>query len=139
MPVQLPAAAALVTRIVKKPNSYPCRRCLTDGVVGETMNLISYNPFPTSARGSPYEGPGPIFVHGRECDKYTGTDVPDQQRRRLLSLRAYDKEHMMIDGWVLQGTGLEEKAVDVLQNENVQYLHVHYAGPGCFAVKVERD
>jgi hypothetical protein len=107
--------------------------------MGEKMHLISYNPFSTSAQNSPYQGPGPIFVHSTECASYKGTEVPDQQRKRLLSLRAYDKEHLMVNSAILPGDGLKEKADIMLGDENVAYLHVHYAGPGCFAVRVERD
>jgi len=39
----------------------------------------------------------------------------------------------------LVGDELVEKAEQMLGNEAVSYLHVHYAAPGCFAVRVERE
>lgn len=45
----------------------------------------------------------------------------------------------MVNSAILPGDGLKEKADIMLGDENVAYLHVHYAGPGCFAVRVERD
>jgi hypothetical protein len=102
------------------------------------MYLIPYNPFPASAKDSPYQGPGPIFVHAHECEKYSKKEVSEQQTKRLLSVRAYDGEHMMADYATLQGDGLVQKAIEMFADEKVAYLHVHYSGPGCFAVRVER-
>jgi hypothetical protein len=65
--------------------------------------------------------------------------MSEQQRKRMLSVRAYDGEHMMVNFATLQGEGLVEKAKQLLDDERVGYLHVHYSGPGCFAVRVERD
>jgi hypothetical protein len=45
---------------------------------------------------------------------------------------------MMVDAAVLQGDELVEKAGRMFEDEKVGYLHVHYAGPGCFALRVER-
>ena len=101
------------------------------------MYLVSYNPFPADTR-SPYAGPGPIFVHAKYCVKYEGSEVQEQQSKRQLSLRAYDGDHMMVDRAVVEGTELQEKARHMLESEGVGYVNVHYAGPGCFAVRVER-
>ena len=78
---------------VEEPNAYPCRRCLQDGEVGETMLLLSYDPF---VGASPYSGPGPIYVHDGDCATFDGDDIPDQLTRRLLSVRAYDERHMLL-------------------------------------------
>lgn len=106
-----------------------------DGKLKEEMLLLSYDPF---LGDSPYSGAGPIFVHKEPCAPYQGVDVPEQQRRRLLSLRAYDRRHMMVDAEVLQGIELQEVASRMLEDNGVEYLHVHNAKPGCFAVRVER-
>jgi hypothetical protein len=123
------------TITVDGENAYPCRRCLTDGHIHEQMLLVSYDPF---LGESPYSGAGPIFVHNRPCHPYQGTGVPEQQRRRLLSVRAYDRRHMMVDAEVVEGGELEDVAGKLLNQGEVEYLHVHYAKPGCFAVRVER-
>jgi hypothetical protein len=103
------------------------------------MFLISYNPFEPDAKSSPYQGSGPIFVHSNECDPYSGSEIPDQQLGRLLSVRAYDNEHLMVDADVLQGDGLDEKAKEMLADGKVKYLHVHNAKRGCFAVQIVRE
>ena len=115
-----------------KPNAYPCRRCLQDAEVGETMLLLSYDPF---VGASPYSGPGPIFVHDRECATFAGDDIPDQLTRRLLSVRAYDGNHMLVDADVIQGDELDSVAQRLLRDAS--YLHVHNARPGCFAARID--
>jgi len=99
------------------------------------MLLLSYDPF---LGDSPYSGPGRIFVHQKHCTPYQGTEVPEQQRWRLLSVRAYNGQHMMVGSEVLHGSELEEVAGKMLGGTGVEYLHVHNAKPGCFAVRVER-
>ena len=77
-------------------------------------------------------------MHARECRKYEGSEVPEQQRKRLLSLRAYDGGHMMVDQAVLKGEELEVKVGRMLEGQEVEYVNVHNAGPGCFAVRIEK-
>ena len=117
---------------VDKPNAYPCRRCLQDGEVGETMVLCSYDPF---VGASPYSGPGPIYVHDRDCTAFDGRAVPDQLTRRLLSVRAYDEGHMLVDADVVEGAELPATAQRLLRGAS--YLHVHNARPGCFAARID--
>jgi hypothetical protein len=117
---------------VDKPNAFPCRRCLQDGEVGETMRLLSYDPF---VGASPYSGPGPIYVHDRDCTPFDGQDIPDQLTRRLLSVRAYDERHMLLDAEVIDGTELGDTARRLLHDAS--YLHVHNARPGCFAARID--
>lgn len=125
-----------VSRIVDEQESFPCRRCLQDGQLGEEMLLVSYDPF---TGVSPYSGPGPIFIHAKDCTSYKCDGaVPDQQRRRLLSVRAYDRSHMMVGCKVVEGKYLAEISHSLFADMNVEYLHVHYAGAGCFAVRVDR-
>ncbi len=128
------------TVTVDQLHSFPCRVCLNDGLIGERMLLVSYDPF---LGNSPYRGAGPIFVHADpECKPYdqksAGGMLPDQQRRRLLSVRAYNDRHMMVDAEVVQGDGLVELSERFLADPVVDYLHVHNARPGCFAVRIER-
>jgi Protein of unknown function (DUF1203) len=120
------------------PNSFPCRRCLKDAAVGDRMSLESYDPF---VGQSPYSGPGPIFVHADSCEPFRedGSGLPDQLRRRLLSFRAYDANHMMLDAEVAEGSEFELVADRLFSDARVDYLHVHNARPGCFAVRVDRS
>lgn len=101
------------------------------------MRLESYDPF---LGPGPYSGPGPIFLHEEGCEAYEddGAAVPDQLQRRLLSFRAYDARHMMAAAEIADGVKFSLTATNLLAYSNVAYLHVHYARPGCFAVRVHR-
>lgn len=135
--------SSMPTKLVEvdKEHSYPCRKCLEDGKVGEQMLFLSYDPW---LGDSPYRQSGPIYIHEQpKCDPVQYKDgaaavMPDQQRRRLLSVRAFDKNHMMKDGDVFRGTDLLQRAQDFFQNEDIEYLHIHNAIPGCFAVRIDR-
>lgn len=44
----------------------------------------------------------------------------------------------MVGFAVVQGSELGVKAGEMLGDEGVEFLLVYYAGPGCFAVRVDR-
>ena len=131
---ELPADA--VRRVtVDVPNSYPCRRCLRDAEPGERVVLLSYNPF---LGISPYSQPGPIYLHEAPCHPGEIDAVPDQLTRRVLSVRAFTADHQMTDAVIAPGKELDDVALALFERPDVAYLHVHNAGPGCFAVRIDR-
>ena len=115
----------------------PCRRCLLDAKPGEVLHLINYDPFPADST-SPYRGAMAIFVHAHECGVFDGNVLPYTQLRRLLSLRAFDENHMMVAADVVEGSEFEKVAGGMLADEKARYVNVHNAKPGCFAVRVEQ-
>ncbi|GJN74720.1 hypothetical protein PLICBS_008813 [Purpureocillium lilacinum] len=123
---------------VDEENSFPCRRCLKDGAVGDEMLLTPYDPF---LGDSPYRQPGPIFVHlNPTCGAYKPDGaLPEQLRRRLLSVRSFGKDHCMVDADVVQGDQLVGLAERMLRDGAAEYIHVHNARPGCFAARIERS
>ncbi|KAI1124571.1 hypothetical protein F5Y10DRAFT_28084 [Nemania abortiva] len=127
--------------ILQTPDSpVPCRRCLQDSNVGDEMLLLSYDPF---LGDSPYRCASPIFVHSKPACQLAsfqeGALLPEQQRKRLLSVRAYDGRHMMRSAEVVDGDRLLEACQRMLSEETpAEYCHVHYGAQGCFAVRVEK-
>ncbi|MDX6494536.1 MAG: hypothetical protein QOE17_522 [Gaiellales bacterium] len=114
---------------------YPVRCCLRDAEAGEGVLLLSAQPVTTP---SPYAAPGPIYLHRDACEGYrAGGEVPEILRTRLLSVRAFDRAHMMIGTEVVQGADLEPVAERLLAIPDTAYLHVHFAGAGCFACRIE--
>jgi hypothetical protein len=126
-----------ITRVVAdEPHAFPCRISLTDAAPGESLLLMTYAHL---AGRTPYASSGPIFVRcGAEATQVVVNEVPEQQRRRLLSVRAYDAVHSMIDAEVVPGTELESLIGRFFGNESVAYLHVHNARRGCYACRVDR-
>jgi hypothetical protein len=125
-------AAAAVRR--PADDRSPCRRCLRDAAPGEPLVLAPYDPFTVR---SPYAGEGPVFVHADGCEPF-GSDETEQVHGRTLSIRAYDADAMLADAAVLPGERFEEGVRTLLDDPDVAFLHVHFAGPGCFAFRVDR-
>ncbi|KAL3958012.1 hypothetical protein ACCO45_008590 [Purpureocillium lilacinum] len=105
---------------------------------GDEMLLTPYDPF---LGDSPYRQPGPIFVHlNPTCGAYKPDGaLPEQLRRRLLSVRSFGKDHCMVDADVVQGDQLVGLAERMLRDGAAEYIHVHNARPGCFAARIERS
>lgn len=123
-------------RVADSPFAFPCRVTLEDASPGEELLLLSYAHQPAA---TPYAASGPIFV--RRHAARTGiavNEVPDQQRRRLLSVRAYDEHHYLVDADVTPGTELQSLIDRFFGDERIGYLHVHNARQGCYACRVER-
>lgn len=130
------ASRGIVRCIVDAPNSFPCRITLEDALPGEEVLLLSYAHLPSR---TPYASTGPIYVRRNAvATRLAINEVPNQQRCRLLSVRAYDRSDSMVDADVAPGAELESLIDRFLGNANVSYLHVHNARRGCYACRVER-
>lgn len=115
---------------------YPCRVSLADAKIGETVILTNFEHQPGD---SPYRATHAIFVRENAEQRVpdVGT-VPEVLRTRLISIRAFDDRHFMVDADVVDGTELSEAIPAMLSNPEVAYLHLHNAKPGCFAASVTR-
>lgn len=115
---------------------FPCRVSLRDAVVGETVLLLPYAHHDVA---SPYRASGPIFVRKNtpQAQPEPG-EVPEFLLHRLLSVRAYDANAMMIGAECAHGRELATLIPRLFDDAGVRYLHVHNARPGCFNCAVER-
>ena len=88
-----------VRRVADARLSYPCRVSLTDAELGEDVVLVHYEH---QRADTPYRSSHAIYV--REGEKtYDAVDqVPDQLRRRMLSVRAFDDNGMAIGHELLE-------------------------------------
>jgi hypothetical protein len=57
---------------------------------------------------------------------------------RPLSLRAFDRNDMMIDADVVDGDKAESVIQRFFEDPNVAYIHVHNAKRGCYSGRVDR-
>lgn len=121
---------------VESQPGYPCRVSLKDVDIGETVLLMNYEHLPTS---SPYRSSHAIFVKEGASEATVGKNqVPEMLRIRLLSVRAFDANGMMLDGEVVDGHDLEPIIERMLSVEPVDFLHIHNAKRGCFLARVDR-
>lgn len=130
------AALAQAERHTADGPGYPCRRCMRDAEAGEDLLLVRYYPFATATA---WTASGPIWIHARACSPAEqATAVPEQLRRRVLSMRAFDAAHVLVDAALTPGSELETAADKLLSRADVAFLHIHFAAPGCFAARVDR-
>jgi Protein of unknown function (DUF1203) len=128
-------AGARRVRVAEKPWA-PCRVTLADAEIGETVLLLSYQH---QDADTPYRQQGPIFVREIEAAPFDATDeIPPALRVRLLSLRGYDEEGMMVAAEVVKGAEAEAAIARMFADPCVAVIHAHYASRGCFAARIER-
>lgn len=122
--------------VVKQKPGTPCRVSMADAEVGETVILTNYTHQP---HDTPYKATHAIFVREgvAQADPLAG-EVPHVLRSRLISVRSYVADHMMIDADVVDGTDLANAIHAAFENSVVAYIHLHNAKPGCFAASVTR-
>jgi Protein of unknown function (DUF1203) len=125
-----------IRMIVDSKPGYPCRVSLADAEIGETIILVN---FKHQSGESPYQATHAIFVreNAEQAFPDVGT-VPESLETRLISIRAFDDKHYMVDADVVEGSRLGVSIPAMLQDPGVAYLHLHYAKPGCFAARVTR-
>jgi hypothetical protein len=126
----------IVRRTADAVPGFPCRVTLEDAAVGSTLLLLNWEHLPVA---SPYRSAHAIYVReGAETAAEYHDEVPTQLRRRLLSVRGYDAEGMMIAADVFAGEALAARIEAFFADPAIEYLHVHNAKPGCFAARINR-
>jgi hypothetical protein len=122
-------------RVNIKPG-FPCRVTLEDADIGESVLLLNFQHLPVD---SPYRSSHAIFVReGATACPPIVNEIPEQLRLRLLSIRAFTSDGMMVDADVVHGIDCEPVIKKLLGNPTVEYLHVHNAKPGCYAARVDK-
>lgn len=123
--------------IVDQFPGFPCRISLQDAEIGEEVILLSHFHHDTK---SPYRASGPIFIRktAKTASLYLN-EVPKMFHHRLLSLRSYDKNGMMIRADVVEGTLLKNRLTKIFENREISYIHIHNAKAGCYNCLVERE
>jgi len=119
----------------EKPG-FPCRVSLVDAEIGEDLLLLPYTHQPAA---SPYRASGPIFVRKGAKQRFlTVNEVPEYVSLRLMSLRAYDSAHLIVDADVCAGQSIGPAIERIFGDARVQYIHLHNAKRGCFSCLVRR-
>ena len=130
-------ASAGIRRVVadSKPG-FPCRVTLEDAEPGERLLLL---PFEHQPVHTPYRARGPIFVRENAEQIFDRVGVlPDVLAGRMLSVRAYAQDGMMVDADVAEGDALAPLLERLFCRPETAYAHIHFAKRGCYACRVER-
>lgn len=124
------------TVVVDSFPGYPCRASLEDVPLGEEVLLFTYEH---QAMDSPYRASGPVFVRKNATTANLGpNEVPKMLEHRLLSLRSYNTEGIMLEARTVEGPELRTCISEIFDNPNAFYIHIHNAGPGCYNCVVNR-
>jgi hypothetical protein len=117
-------------------SAHPDRIELRHARAGETVLLVNYVHQPAA---SPYRASHAIYVLEGATTPAEFTDVvPEPLRTRILSLRAFDERHMMIDAALADGKFAEDAITKLFENPATAYIHAHFATRGCYAAYIER-
>jgi hypothetical protein len=115
---------------------FPDRVALSDAEPGERLLLVNYMHQPAN---NPYRASHAIFVRENAREAYDRIDdVPEALRSRLISLRAFDADDMMVDADAVDGRELDVAIERMFASPGVAYLQAHYAKRGCYAARIER-
>ena len=132
--------AALATKgasrmtVDSKPG-FPCRVTLEDLEPGTSVLLLNH----VSHEDGPYRASHAIFVSESASAAADYEDsIPPALDRRILSLRAFDEDGMMIDARLAQPGDADAAIRTMLADAAVDHIDAHNAVRGCFAARVER-
>ena len=115
---------------------FPDRIEMKDAEVGESVLLLNHVSQPAN---TPYRAAHAIFIREGATQAFDAVNqVPEVMRIRLLSLRAFSEEGMMLEADVVAGQVMEPVIERMLANAAVTYIHVHNAKQGCYSGRIAR-
>ncbi|HEV7692009.1 MAG TPA: DUF1203 domain-containing protein [Hyphomonadaceae bacterium] len=128
-------ALGVIASVADGPGS-PCRVAMRDAVAGERVLLMNHQH---QDADTPFRASHAIYViDGAEEAFLEPGETPEVMASRLLSVRAFSRDGMMIDADVVDGASAGEAFERMLSMSEAAYLHAHYAKFGCYAARVER-
>jgi hypothetical protein len=114
----------------------PCRISLRDIEIGQTVLLLNYAHQPND---TPYKATHAIYV-GEDGQRAVPqvNEVPEMIASRLISMRLFDADHMIVDADVVDGRDLSKALEQAFEDASVDYAQLHFAKRGCFAATAHR-
>ena len=129
-------ARGMVRMKVDSP-TFPCRVSLRDCDLGDEVILLNH----VSHDGdNPYRASHAIFVSKSANKAADFVDaIPPALDRRILSLRAFDVNGMIIDAALAQPGESDPVIRRLLDNPATAHIDAHNATRGCFAARIDRN
>lgn len=122
--------------VVDEKPGFPDRIEMREVEPGATVLLLNHCYQPAD---SPYQARHAIFVREGAEERYDRLDeIPEVMRSRLLSLRGFDAEGMMLDADVTDGSEVETLIERLFANPAIAYIQVHNAKRGCYSGRIDR-
>lgn len=123
-------------QIAESSPGWPCRVSLADADKGERLLLVNHEHL---GGDTPYRASHAVYVRQNAAQaRPEPGEVPDVIGRRLISLRAFGSDRMMVGADVLEGTAIRPAIEAMLADDHVTEVHLHIAGPGCYLARATR-
>ncbi|MBD8123725.1 MULTISPECIES: DUF1203 domain-containing protein [Pseudomonas] len=136
LPDQDLASFGVKRYIVDSNPGFPDRIEMKDAELGQSVLLLNHVCQPAK---TPYRASHAIFIREWATQAYDAVDqVPESMRIRLLSLRAFNDDGMMLEADVADGMVMEPVVTRMFANPEVSYIHVHNAKQGCYSGRIDR-
>jgi hypothetical protein len=125
-----------VRRIAGAGQRLPCRVTLEDAKEGERVLLVNYEH---QSASTPYRACHAIFVREAPLPTCAVRDrTPPVMEGRVMSLRAFDADGMMVCADLAQPGDLAMIVKRQLADRRTAYIHAHFAAYGCYAARIDR-
>ena len=130
-------AARNMLRMTVDGPGFPCRISLRDCDIGDEVLLLNHV---SHGGDNPYRASHAIFVSKSAGAAAEFSDsIPPALDRRILSLRAFAADGMMIDAALAQPGEADSAIRTLLANPAADHIDAHNAIRGCFAARIERN
>ncbi len=126
-------------KFVCESNDLECRHCGENIALGDTVLLLAWSPF---GERQPFAETGPVLLHESECAGYGAQPAPQPALTTTPTrlVRGYTKDERIVygTGTHVEAGRLREACETMLQNENVEFLHVRSSTNNCWQARVDR-
>jgi Protein of unknown function (DUF1203) len=130
------AAHGAMRYVANESPGFPDRVELRDAFVGESLLLVNYEH---QSAQTPYRSNHAVFVlEGAEETYDRVGEIPEVLSRRLLSLRGFSDDGMLLHADVVEGKDLRIAISSFFGRNDVAYIHAHNARQGCYAARIDR-
>jgi hypothetical protein len=116
---------------------FPCRVSLEDAEPGESLILFNHVSHDVQ---TPFRSAYAIYVRERAGPPAAYVDeTPPVFEGRVLSLRGFDGEGMLLGSTLAQPGEADAKIRALLERPEIAEIHAHNAAAGCFSARIVRD
>ena len=124
-------------RVIASGPGFPCRVSLQEAGDGEQLILINHVSHDVA---TPFRTSHAIYVREEAVKAPVYDDqLPPLLDRRRMSLRAFDRAGMLVDGVVAEPGEADAAIRAFLERPDVSEIHAHTSAYGCFLAKIERS
>ena len=131
---QLAGQHAIRMTVTERPG-FPCRVSLVDRDIRESVLLLNHVSHDFA---NPYRASHAIFVADADRAEFID-ELPPVFAGRVLSLRGFDGDGMMMDALLAQPGEAEAAIRTLFDNPAIDTIHAHNATRGCFSATIERS